>query len=313
MKKLLLLLLLAILSLPIYARDFVYTYEGHTLKYIVVNEDDKTCELLGFKTYDNNDELIIPSVANDGYFDYSVVSIGDNAFTDVRTFTSVTIPNSVTTIGEYAFGGCYSLTSVIIPNSIISIGNGAFHKCYNLPSITIPNSVTSIGNDAFIGCSGLTSLTIPNSVTSIGNGAFSDCYSLTSVIIPNSVISIGDNAFSYCSDLTDIYYNAVNPIDGPSEIFMDDTYTKATLFVPAEAIEKCKAIDPWKNFKNINAFDFSGVEGVFDDNANPDIDFSSPLEVYTLNGVRIVNSINNLAPDLYIIRQGIRSKKVAIK
>ena len=40
--------------------------------------------------------------------------------------TNYTIPNSVTTIGEHAFSDCDSLTSINIPNSVTTIGEGAF-------------------------------------------------------------------------------------------------------------------------------------------------------------------------------------------
>ncbi|MDD7292821.1 MAG: leucine-rich repeat domain-containing protein, partial [Clostridiaceae bacterium] len=62
----------------------------------------------------------------------------------------------VTNIGDYAFRDCTSLTSVTIPDSVTSIGRDAFYRCTGLTSITIPDSVTSIGKDAFLGCTGLT-------------------------------------------------------------------------------------------------------------------------------------------------------------
>ena len=103
---------------------------------------------------------------------YTLTSIGEDAFLNCRSLTSVTIPNSVTSIGKGAFSYCESLTSVTIPNGVTSIGLGAFYSCSSLTSVTIPNSVTSIGYRAFLDCSSLTSVTIPNSVTSIGSEAF---------------------------------------------------------------------------------------------------------------------------------------------
>ncbi len=157
----------------------------------------------------------------------SVTAIGNSAFEDCSSLTSITIPNSVTTIGEEAFSGCTSLTSITIPDSVTtmggevfsgcsslknvtisdkvnSIGNSEFSGCTSLTSITIPNSVTSIGNYAFYGCSNFTSITIPNSVTEIGDSAFEDCTSLTSIVIPDDVTTIGRDAFCGCESLTGI-------------------------------------------------------------------------------------------------------------
>ena len=131
-------------------------------------------------------------------------SIGNSAFLDCSSLTSITIPDSVTSIGGGAFYGCTGLTSITIPDSVISIGSSAFKGCTGLTSITIPDSVTSIGRGAFEGCTGLTNVTIGNSVTSIGEGAFFNCISLTSVIIPDSVTSIDEGAFRGCSNLTSV-------------------------------------------------------------------------------------------------------------
>ena len=141
--------------------------------------------------------------SSDNYAGLTTATIPENV-----TYNGTT--NSVTSIGERAFYDCSSLTSITIPNSVTSIGSSAFTNCSSLTSITIPNSVTSIGDDAFYGCSSLTSVTIPNSVTSIGDYAFEYCSSLTSVTIPNSVTSIGGWAFIYCSNLTSIVVESGN-------------------------------------------------------------------------------------------------------
>ena len=134
----------------------------------------------------------------------SVTNIGNSAFFSCTNLTSVTIPDSVTSIGGGAFGCCSSLTSVTIPDSVTSIGDWAFFWCFDLMSVTISDYVTSIGEYVFNGCTNLTSVTIPDSVTSIGKYAFSACLGLTSVTIPDSVTSIGDYAFSACPGLTSV-------------------------------------------------------------------------------------------------------------
>ena len=149
-------------------------------------------------------DITIPSSIKVNDTEYSVTSVGNSAFEDCISLTSITIPNSVTSIAGYAFNGCISLTSITIPNSVTSIGMCAFRHCRSLTSITIPNSVTSIGGDAFYGCRSLTSIIIPNSVTSIDYYAFRNCSGLQSITIPNSVTIIRDYAFSGCSSLTSI-------------------------------------------------------------------------------------------------------------
>ena len=174
-------------------------------------------------------------VINDG-----ITSIGEWAFKDCDSLTSIAIPDSVTSIKMGAFENCDSLITITIPDSVESIVTDAFYNCNSLTSITvdsnnakysdidgilfnkdktklicypegkkdtsyvIPDSVESIGYEAFYDCDNLTSITIPDSVTSIGDNAFDNCDNLTSITIPDSVISIGGWAFGNCKSLTSI-------------------------------------------------------------------------------------------------------------
>ena len=140
LKTLFTLTTLAMLAPSAFAIEFVV--DG--LRYSV-NSDNTTVTVAGYSSMPSGDLTIPPSV----------------------TYSGTTY--SVTTIGESAFANCHSLTSVTIPNSVTSIGNSAFGNCNGLTSVTIGNYVTSIGNHAFSNCKGLTSVTIPNSVTSIGD------------------------------------------------------------------------------------------------------------------------------------------------
>jgi TolB-like protein len=168
-----------------------------------------------------------------------VTVIGENAFSNYKSLTSVTIPLSVTTIGGGAFVACSGLTRVTIPSSVTTIGGGAFYGCWGLTSVAIPSLVTSIGYGAFAACDNLTNIsvdpgngaytsvsgvlfdkagktlvcypagkkgayTVPSSVTTIGVQAFDDCKSLTSVKIPYGVTTIGEAAFYFCTGLTSV-------------------------------------------------------------------------------------------------------------
>ncbi len=99
------------------------------------------------------------------------------------------IPESVTQIGDSAFSECSSLTSIEIPDSVTQIGDSAFYRCSSLTNIEIPGSVTRIGISAFSGCSSLTSIEIPDSVTQIEAWAFDECSSLTSIFLSKKLYS----------------------------------------------------------------------------------------------------------------------------
>ena len=181
--------------------------------------------------------VVIPPKINS----WPVTKIGEAAFQDNTTITSVTIPASVTEIGANAFAGCTNLTSVTYGgdwrNLTIQSGNPAVEDAakdaaneqlfdfeftpdntavivtnykYNgaAADVTIPSRyqgkpVTTIGHAAFFN-SAVTSVTIPDSVTSISDEAFINCPKLTNISIPNSVTYIGFSAFSSCTSLKSI-------------------------------------------------------------------------------------------------------------
>ncbi len=132
---------------------------------------------------------------------FPVTTIGDGAFCDCSSVTSVTIRAGVTSIGADAFWRCSGLLSVTIPAGVTNIGYRAFARCTGLASIAIPAGVTSVETLAFAGCSGLTSVTIPDGVEYFGKAAFESCTGLTSVSISAGVSDINGALFRLCSGL----------------------------------------------------------------------------------------------------------------
>lgn len=177
--------------------------------------------------------VILPSTISS----WPVTKIGEDAFQDNTTITSVTIPASVTEIGSNAFADCTNLTSVNYAgdwsNLTIQSGNPAVQDAANeqlfdfaftpdntaviviryrykgtAADVTIPSRykgkpVTAIEHAAFHD-SAVTSVTIPDSVTSIHDNAFGFCSQLTNISIPNSVTYIGFSAFNNCTSLKSI-------------------------------------------------------------------------------------------------------------
>lgn len=176
-----------------------------------------------------------------------VISIGNSAFLHCYRLTDFSMPNSVSTIGDYVFSNCRNLKSINISNNIVSIPHCAFNYCDKLEKITIPNSVSSIGNYAFSGCTSLSSLIIPNNVTSIGNSAFENCSGLTSLTISEQLSSIGSRAFNN-DYLTTVISLMDNPIRINNDVFSQNTYYNATLYIPKGTLGTYKATENWKQF-----------------------------------------------------------------
>ncbi|MBR2031705.1 MAG: leucine-rich repeat protein [Alistipes sp.] len=238
------------LSEEVYEKLRIIYYTSSDGNIVTPYESDVFGANIVSNTYKDGQGIII--------FDAPITSIGDLAFFNCSSLTSVTIPDSVTSIGRFAFDDCTSLKSVTIGNNVTSIESDAFLDCTSLTAFygkfassdnrcliingvlnffapaglseyTIPNSVTSIGWGAFEYCRSLKSVTIPDSVTSIGYYAFHDCTSLKSVTIGNSVTSIGIYAFYGCTSLTSVTIgNSITSI-GYSAFYECTSLTSVTI------------------------------------------------------------------------------------
>lgn len=143
-------------------------------------------------------------------FHYPVTSIGKEAFYQLRTLNSVTIPKNIRYIGESAFSRCSSLKTIEIPDGIISIEPSTFSHCKSLVSVSLPDSLQIIGHHAFYECKSLKSISLPSRIYEIEKFAFAHCESLCSIVIPENVTKISGTALSSCSSLSSIIVDECN-------------------------------------------------------------------------------------------------------
>ena len=261
MKKLLSLCLLLLTTIAGWAQteftvgNFKYTVTDDEKHYVSIAKADEA-------TFTS--ALVIPSSVTYEAVTYAVTSVGASGFYETG-ITSITIPSSVLTIGDCAFQNCNSMTSITIADSeiplslagtygerpfwnnasIIYLGRNLtltgdyvnypllenatsvefgpkvttinpylFSENSKLENLTIGNGVTRIGEYAFNSCGtywddethqGVENLVVEmgSNVTAIDAHAFQNCGKLKSVSLPSTLTTIGNEAF-YRTGLTSI-------------------------------------------------------------------------------------------------------------
>ena len=269
--------LAVLLSLPMLAEEIMI--DG--LRYELFTKT-KQATVIRKIVQDYSGKIIIPaSVEYDGT-NYSVTSIGSDAFSGCPELTSVNIPNSVTSIGDGAFYGCSGLTSVTIGNSVDYIGSSAFFRCnrlaivLNLSDLDISrgskshgyvayyaervyNADEMVGDYAFKESDGKNylvryvgddkSITLPENYKennyNIGDEAFYGCGFLTSIVIPNSVQVIGNDAFYGCKLSSLAIGTGVRSIGSSSS---ESNKPKKVFWLPSRCPDGYKNLDGELNY-----------------------------------------------------------------
>ena len=251
MKKILLSLLLATVSIGTWAADgdefTAETVEGIQMTFKVISEADKTCQVGDNEKTAINTEtqgrVTVPEAING----YNVTTISGYAFKNCSQVTDVILSENITTIRYEAFNGCKSLKTVKIPESVTNmLGNWIFENS-GITSIRFPKSVRQIGYGLFLGCDSLTSVevdssnpyflsgynaiisksdmelksackttSIPKGVKTIGYGAFCSIRGINTVYLPEGVEVIWTTAFSGCDMEEIVFPSTLNKIQDQS-------------------------------------------------------------------------------------------------
>jgi len=83
---------------------------------------------------------------NNGWLCFCIIAIGRATAADALDWTPecasvMVVPDGVTTIGDNAFHECSSLTSITLSNSVMAIRKGAFYKCPSRLSVHLSHDV----------------------------------------------------------------------------------------------------------------------------------------------------------------------------
>ena len=148
MKKNVILLILFSLLVP-KAWAFQYTYEGNTLKYTVIDENNKYVSVRGVNK--NMENLIIPEKVYNGSIEYTVTEVESYGFRFFRP-TSITFPKSLKVINTEAFYSSPNLKEIVFHSDNVTINDNAFNLCSALTTINCLGHINSIGFQAFYNC-----------------------------------------------------------------------------------------------------------------------------------------------------------------
>ena len=274
------------INIPIGVTAIGYsTFEGcKNLTSIAIPDGIESIGSRAFKGCANLTSIVIPqNVKSIGQFAFSdcemitsivipegVSTIRQGTFENCINLTSITIPTSVTSIESLAFNECKYIENIYI-GSLESWLNIQYADIYTshpnisgyidfqcninlylngelLKDVVIPSTITSIPDYAFYYCHSITSITINENVSSIGEKAFNSCNSITIIVLPRSLGNIGEYAFAGCENMTEVFCHAPNIPSTSSGVFGGSYPEYATLYVPANAIEKYRTTSPWSDF-----------------------------------------------------------------
>ena len=184
--------------------------------------------------------------------------------------------------------------------------------------------------------SSLTAIILPEGVTSIGTRAFSGCSSLTAIVLPKNLKDIGSQAFANCTELHDVYCNAEEVPSTVGDAFDGSYPEKATLHVPASALDAYKSTEPWSSFGTIAAIEGAEEEaGIITIPAKPvlistqggtitvsGLAAGTEVTAYSTSGTQLTTTANDgtatlntdlTAGSIAIVKMGEHSITIAIK
>lgn len=173
----------------------------------------------------------------------------------------------------------FGCRSTQIPASVTDIGQRSFYGCSELTSLMIPEGVKHIWREAFCG-SGLCRVTFPETLQTVGKQAFSHCFNLSDITLSAAVENIENGAFSFCRNISSVTCMAETVPTTAADAFYGADLSAATLYVPVAALNRYRALSPWREFGTILPIDPSDLLQM------PTVEEDEDLPFFDLTGRR---------------------------
>ena len=143
----------------------------------LLDDETMTAEVTGLTSYtgvlDDQGVLEIPASVTFEGSNYSVTSIGSNAFRDKTGIKQVKMPESIITIGEAAFSEC-KFDAVNIPDGVQEIQRSAFSNNGWLQTVKIGKGIKTIAPNVFFMTALKTIVIEANSIPEADDTSFGD-------------------------------------------------------------------------------------------------------------------------------------------
>ena len=182
-----------------------YAFRNNTsIKTVTIGEGVEEIGDLAFYNCSSLTSVRIPSTFTTTDAAYLNEEYSAGPFGNCKMLTDVVLAEGIKSIPAYTFKSCNGITSVKIPNSVSIIGESAFEYCTNLKTVDIPDSVRTIDTAAYKGCIALTTVNFGKGVKIIESFAFSKCVNLTNIVLPPYITELNGRAFEYDTAITSI-------------------------------------------------------------------------------------------------------------
>ena len=270
-------------------------------------------------------------------------TIGVAAFQGCARITDVVIPPFVTEIGASAFAGT-GLKTVKIGCRVTSIGANAFAQVNDMTGIYVTAMAPPTAENTSFSNYSMPLYVVPGTISLYENaspcwyrfydeGSISEQTPVTEVTVedmllagakPGDTFQIKSGVVPAEATLPHLFYVSSNP-----DVVQVTHEGLVTIMEPQatndEEIETYSYREPadveirvYSMYDDVAPavikFDIStGVDDIVIGDASGEIDRSLPYEVYNLNGQMVGTDRSNLANGIYIVRQGSKVQKIAVK